>query len=666
MKLVHVASAALNQTPLDWDGNLQNIKEAITEARARGVQILCLPELCLTGYGCEDAFFSHAVCERAMQQLDILAQEAVGIFCTVGLPIYHEGSVYNGCAVICNAELHGIVLKQQLAGDGLHYEPRWFQPWNSKHGAITLDGTDTRAGAMIFDVEGIRVGIEICQDAWVANRPARPLLRQGVDIILNPSASHFALGKAATRERLVVDASRTYGVAYVYSNLLGNEAGRAIYDGHTMIAAGGQLLASGERLSFKPHTMIDAVVDVNALRMQRSRDGNTWIPPYLVRESRRLTVCEIYHDNDECHYTPPTDRRAPWEHSKDLQFEEFTRAVALGLFDYMRKSHSKGFVVSLSGGADSSAVVSLIYMMVKFGLTELKLKELCERLNLDQDDFYAVQYIDLAKAIVGRILTTVYQATAQSSPETAQSARILSAAIGSDHHEIYIDDIIGLYQAKAEQILRRKLDWEFDNIALQNIQARARGPSVWMIANVRNALLLSTSNRSEAAVGYATMDGDTCGGLSPIAGIDKAFIRDWIIWMYQTEKIDDLVVVSKLIPTAELLPEDKHQTDETDLMPYPVLDAIETEAITNHRSPAEVLEILSVTFDKVCQSDLRDWITKFFTLWSRNQWKRERYAPSFHLDDHNLDPKTWCRFPILSGGFKRELQEMVVHSHLED
>ncbi len=187
-----------------------------------------------------------------------------------------------------------------------------------------------------------------------------------------------------------------------------------------------------------------------------------------------------------------------------------------------------------------------------------------------------------------------------------------------------------------------------------------------MLANLKNAILLSTSNRSEAAVGYATMDGDTCGGLSPIAGIDKAFLRKWLRWMEAQGPeglgpIETLSYVNVQIPTAELRPQDALQTDEDDLMPYELLDAIECAAIRDKMTPHEVLEVLEVMvldFDQYSRSQLASWVERFFVLWSRNQWKRERYAPSFHVDDKNLDPKTWCRFPILSGNFKRELKEM--------
>ena len=214
-----------------------------------------------------------------------------------------------------------------------------------------------------------------------------------------------------------------------------------------------------------------------------------------------------------------------------------------------------------------------------------------------------------------------------------------------------------------EGSLERELTWETDDITLQNIQARVRAPGVWMLANTLNALLVSTSNRSEAAVGYATMDGDTCGGLSPIAGIDKAFLRQWLNWM-ETKGSDDFPPVPELkainvqAPTAELRPLEQTQTDEADLMPYPLLDAIECSAIRDKRSPHEVLLEMTERFPQYDEEQRQLWVRRFFQLWSRNQWKRERYAPSFHLDDKNLDPKTWCRFPILSGGFKKELEDL--------
>jgi NAD+ synthase (glutamine-hydrolysing) len=187
-----------------------------------------------------------------------------------------------------------------------------------------------------------------------------------------------------------------------------------------------------------------------------------------------------------------------------------------------------------------------------------------------------------------------------------------------------------------------------------------------MLANLNHALLLSTSNRSEAAVGYTTMDGDSSGGLSPIAGIDKAFLRRWLVWMEETGPdgigpIPALHGVNVQQPTAELRPPSDKQTDEDDLMPYEILDQIERLAIRDKMMPIAILETLRIEFTNYDSPTLGRWVVRFFRLWCRNQWKRERYAPSFHLDDENLDPKTWCRFPILSGGYEFEIQKLESH-----
>jgi NAD+ synthase (glutamine-hydrolysing) len=178
-----------------------------------------------------------------------------------------------------------------------------------------------------------------------------------------------------------------------------------------------------------------------------------------------------------------------------------------------------------------------------------------------------------------------------------------------------------------------------------------------MVANINNALLLTTSNRSEGDVGYATMDGDTSGGLAPIAAVDKHFIQQWLLWAEKELGYEGLIPVNILNPTAELRPLEKNQTDESDLMPYDILVAIERLAIRDRFSPVNVFRKLQ---EQQIESDelLKSHIEKFYSLWSRNQWKRERTAPAFHLDDFNVDPRTWCRFPILSSGFKEELEEM--------
>ena len=339
-----------------------------------------------------------------------------------------------------------------LDWDGIHYEPRWIKPWpvgitdlyqvgwasspsrpagilpaGSFESQISLEGdSPVPIGDLVLDIGGIRIGFEICEDAWVADRPGARLADRAADLILNPSASHFAFGKAKINShRPMLPASADAGIV---------------------------------RENF-------------AWPAQPADFTGTQVPKHGRTEE-----------------------------------DEFTRAVALGLFDYLRKSRSSGFMVSLSGGADSAAVACLVRLMADLAVAEL----------------------------------------------------------GPD--------------------------------------AAGKLPSTDI-----KQLLPTASNRSEAAVGYATMDGDTADGLAPVSGIDKNFLRHWLRWLGTTgpeingsrQPIPLLAVINQQSPTAELRPQDAKQTDEDDLMPYDVLDFIERMAIRDHHAPQAVLELLENRFPEI-------------------------------------------------------------------
>lgn len=609
MPTLRIAGATLNQTPLDWEGNTARILHAITEARIQKADILCFQELCISGYGCEDLHLSDWLSERAWRELEKIVQHCDdGMLVCIGLPVRIREQTYNGACVISNKQILGITLKQNLARDGVHYEPRWFEPWTpGQVEQITRSGTQVEAGDLIYEAKGIRFGFEICEDAWRSERPGKRLHERGVDLIINPSASHFAMGKSDLRENLVVESSKQFSCAYIYVNVLGNEAGRMIYDGDIILAQHGHLLKTNKRLSFREAEVL------------------TW---------------EIDFAQNKPNPDQPTD-------DYKQRNEEFGQAVALALFDYMRKSKARGFVLSLSGGADSSLCAVLVAEMVRRGSEQLGWDEFCRRLGL--------QATTDRKDAVRQLLYCAYQSTKNSSDTTRKAARDLAASIGAEFSEWSLDNDVESYTAKAEKALGRKLSWQTDDIALQNIQARARSPVIWMIANIRQAILLTTSNRSEGDVGYATMDGDTSGSLAPIAGIDKPFIIQWLKWAEKELGYTGLRLGNTLQPTAELRPGDLQQTDEKDLMPYAVLVQIERLAILMRLPPVKVYQHLSGEHKG---PELKTYIRKFFHRWAINQWKRERLAPSFHLDDLNVDPRSWCRFPILSGNFKEELEEL--------
>lgn len=666
MRLIKMAAASLNQTPLDWARNRENIISTLDDARSQGVSILCLPEMCITGYGCEDAYHSPGLQRTALTTLTDLVPHTTGMIVSLGLPIYHRKALYNAACLLADGQIIGFVAKKFLAGDGVHYEPRWFKAWPvGVRSEIEISGRRYPLGDLCFDCGDVRIGFEICEDAWVANRPGSALSLRGVDVILNPSASHFAFDKFEVRKRFCLEGSRAFSVAYVYANLLGNESGRIVFDGGGIIASAGRVRAQGERFSFADRILTTAIVDVDENRVEQVRRGSSR-PRYDDIDEGVVTIPFRYPNvapTADDLVVPDVGEVIPaWEKSARLHEEEFSRAIALALFDYLCKSRSHGFVISLSGGADSAACAVLSALAIELAVRELGLAAVKQRLA----HVTGIEAIADVRALRERLILCVYQATENSSDTTYEAARVVAEAIGAEFLRFDIDDLVTGYVGMVENAIGRKLSWDRDDLALQNIQARVRGPGVWMLANLRRSLLLATSNRSEAAVGYATMDGDTCGGISPIAGIDKAFLRAWLAWM-ETDGMDGLPAMSALgavnvqAPTAELRPLSAEQTDEGDLMPYPLLDAIENAAIGRKLTPIEVFTEMRARFPHYQATQLGKWIERFFKLWCRNQWKRERYAPSFHVDDKNLDPKTWCRFPILSGGYERELAGLLSH-----
>jgi NAD+ synthase (glutamine-hydrolysing) len=463
----------------------------------------------------------------------------------------------------------------------------------------------------------------------------------------------------------VREGSRQAHAVYLYANLLGNEAGRLIFDGTVLVASDGRVLAENRRFSYRGMNLVPAVVDLRANRLERRR-----ISYPVVRNggAKSSVACAFTPREPE----PPALRAALAEARPEPEAlgrdEEFAAAVSLGLWDYLRKSASRGFALSLSGGVDSASVAVLVWVMASRAVAELGAEGVRAALHA-VPELPALEGLappEAARALTRRLLLTVYQASANSGDVTRTAARGVAEAIGARHLELDIGPLVERYEALAAEAIGRPLSWDTDDIARQNIQARVRSPGIWLLANLEGRLLVSTSNRSEVGVGYATMDGDTSGGLAPIAGANKTFLRAWLRWMEREGlpglgPLPALAAVNAQAPTAELRPSAQRQEDETDLMPYPVLDAIEQAAIRDRMAPVDVWRTLLArppAGHALAPREAAAHVATFFRLWSRSQWKRERLAPSFHLDDENLDPRTWCRFPILAGGYETEIEAL--------
>ena len=555
-----LATASVNQTPLDWEGNCQRIvnavKHLIDKRKKLVPDLILFPELCVSAYGCEDAFHFPQVWQQACQTTQKIAKLchklAPQTVVIVGLPFLWQGALYNCAAVLANGEIMALVPKTSLANEGAHYEQRWFCSFSGRKVIhVPIQGQSPAAfGLMAFTHNNTaRFIIETCRDAWVLlSRPAHILAEANYNLVLNPSASHFAFDKHELRRNIILESSRRLGVAFALTNPLGCEAGRLIFDGHRAIAYHGTWLQESLSFSFQDFTASSCLLDLAYSQVEKVRQHHSHNTYQTTHQPNvAVTILDIS--------TPQAKKKNPnvypYKPSHTLQDstitvkrltqnEQFARAVSLGLFDYLRKSKGKGFVISLSGGVDSSACAILVQQMMARAISELGTRTALLRLGRE-DLVTKVTKISpnadlktLLAQVMPHLLYTLYQATDNNTEDSRKAAQEISKVVNSTHQEYNIQEQVDAYLKTVEQILQTSLtakNLPQYNLAKQNIQARTRAPLPWLLANATGSILLTTANRSEVAVGYSTMDGDTAGGLAPLAGVDKSFLQQWLLFM---------------------------------------------------------------------------------------------------------------------------------------
>lgn len=655
MQKTKLALVSVNQTALDLQGNSQRMIDCLHKIKSSNYEstIVCFPELSLSGADCADGFLMPYFIESCRDELESFANQSKQILphalILVGLPIYHFGFCYNGMAIIHNGSILGFIPKEKISYLRVKDESRWF--------CDTLVSEMTEGlefvNRFLIEYHGLRVSVQVGQtNATISTLP--PLQS---DLILNPIAGLFEIGEYRQDRIRNCSLSQQEKTIVASVNLLGNEAGRFIYDGCRRISKNGELLHESDRFSFQESRISEFVLTgLSYVSQYKDSFKPTTITQIIKidKTSKRAGFADNLKENHTSDKALPANLISiPLGYQKAStqiatlhdysSFQEFNKAMILGLYDYMRKSGNQGYTVSLSGGADSAACALLIERMVLNGVQELG-NSFFERAALP------IKKTD--KESIGSILHTIYQKTDQNSDLTLKAANELAKELGSNHHSIDIQPIINQSTDIAENTIQRKFNWQNDDLTLQNIQARTRSSMAWFLANATNTILISTGNRNESSVGYCTMDGDTSGGLAPIGGIDKPFIQSWLRYMEEVGdefgRVSSLSYINKLKPSAELRPISKNQTDETDLMAYSVLERIERLAIQDKLSPSQIVDILlqENTASYLDKSQLQNLVNRFFTMWRNSQWKRERAAVSFHVD--RFDVSGFIKFPVIS------------------
>ncbi|MCO5055273.1 NAD+ synthase [Thermomonas sp.] len=524
----------------DVAGNAARIAGLIAFARDEyAADVVLFPELAVSGYPPEDLLYRPAflrVCEAAIAEL---AKAVHGIVAIVGHPQAAGSVVYNAASVLRNGGIEKTCRKRELPNYAVFDERRWFE-------------TDPDRADCLFEVNGIKAGVLVCEDLWFPE-PAASTAAAGAQLVLVPNASPFERDKHAQRDSLLVQRAQETGAAIAYLNLVGGQDA-LVFDGASVVADG------------------DGVVHPAAVAFE-----DQWLVVDFDAKSRRFTPVLWREDGDE---------------SRDALA---WRGVVRGTRDYCRKNGFDRAWVGLSGGIDSAVVLAIAADALGAGnVTAVRMPS---RYTADLSNDLAQEQCD------------------------AMGIRLLNLPIEQPFQ--------GFLDTLATAFGGRPVD-----TTEENLQSRTRGALLMALANKFGGLLLTTGNKSEYAVGYATIYGDMCGGYAPIKDLYKTEVYELARWR---NTVGDRVIPQAVIdrpPSAELR---ANQLDQDSLPPYDVLDAILQRHVDQEQSLAE---IVAAGFDaKVVERVLQ--------LVRISEWKRHQAAPGPKVSRRAFGRER--RYPISSG-----------------
>ncbi len=452
------ALAQINTVVGDIDGNRERILAWTEKARDAGADLLLFPELAVSGYPPEDLLLRPSFLRAAARSLELIAAEARGIACLVGVP-YLDRDLFNACAVLAGGEVKAVYHKRFLPNYGVFDEDRYFQ---SGRGLLLL-----RCGETL-------VGPTVCEDIWQPGPPATDLALAGAHVVVNVSASPFHVGKGCEREEMLKVRARDNVCWVAFVNAVGGQD-ELIFDGHSLVVdQEGEVVARGP--AFEEALLVVDVDPATAVG-HRLRDARRRA---LARERRALPELTTV-DLGEARKLDGRQARPQVAPLLD-ELEEMRRALALGLSDYVEKNGFREVVIGLSGGIDSALTAALA----------------AEALGPDR-------------------VVCVSMPSRYSSEGTQADARSLAGNLGTGFLDIPIEPMVASFQ----DALAPHFGGTEPGVAEENIQARIRGTLLMALSNKFGWLLVATGNKSEYSVGYATLYGDMAGGFALLKDVYK-------------------------------------------------------------------------------------------------------------------------------------------------
>jgi NAD+ synthase (glutamine-hydrolysing) len=574
MRVLRIALAQINPTVGDFRGNVAKIIDYIKKAESAGADVIALPELAITGYPPEDLLLKTQFIDDNIKALKAVQKNVGDITAIVGF-VDRKEDIYNAAAVMYKRKLIDVYHKMYLPNYGVFDEFRYFQV-----------GTRTP----IYKVAGTWIGVNICEDIWYPEGPARTQALAGAEVIIDINASPYHLGKGRFRENMLsTRASDTISIV-AYLNTVGGQD-ELVFDGQSIIVdQEGRIISRGKQFE---EDMIVADLDLEGVMMRRLHAPRRRQKAVkLVREAVEKVVIPVGKPLRKKRVVSPSPPDATLRDVLEPS-EEVYRALVFGTSEYVRKNGFKGVAIGLSGGIDSALVATVA-----------------------------------ADALGKDNVRCIFMPSPYTSKESREDAYALAANLGTMVIEVPIDDIFRSYLST----LGKEFRGMPRDVTEENIQARIRGNILMAFSNKFGWLVLTTGNKSEMSVGYATLYGDMAGGFAVIKDVPKTMVYELCRW--KNSKAGRIVIPEAMFskePSAELKP---GQKDTDSLPPYPKLDRILKAYIEDDES-----------FDEILSLGLgAESVRKVIRMIDKSEYKRRQSPPGIKITERALGRDR--RFPI--------------------
>lgn len=613
---VRVATACPEVALADVPTNIDRISELYSEASKQSVALVTFPELSVTGYTLGDLVQQSSLLNQAEAGVVELAKKTKDQTCAmiVGLPLRFGNGLYNCAAVLADGEIKGIVPKINLPTYNEFYEDRWFDTWQNDNVEIEISNQAVPFGTnLLFDIGGTRVGVEICEDLWVAQPPSDNLAIKGAQIIANPSASPEQIGKADYRRRLVEMQSGRLIAGYLYAGCdVSESTAEIVMGGHQLIADSGNIKA--ESKPFSGSKLLITELDVDHLVADRRKQHMaTIIGAQIVKTHIGRSQNELLTNLNRNPFLP--------EETTEIRNERLQAAIniqAHGLAMRLKKSPDQKVVLGLSGGLDST-----LALLVAF--------EAAEILGKDPKD----------------VIQTVTMPGLASSDETQNNAKSLANNLGLNNQVIPISNVAQVDMNAIDH------DGVTQDITYENAQARARTTVLFNYANKYGGIVLGTGDLSEIALGWCTYNADQQSHYNVNATIPKTMVKHLVDYLAKQPKYaaarENLIDILETPISPELTSSGNgaiSQNTEDIIGPYELHDFFLYNLVRWGDSPAKIRYLAEQAYDGVYTKETVDkWLNVFIKRFSNSQFKRENIPNGPKVGSVSLSPRGDWRMP---------------------